>query len=393
MPLAGRMSYSLYLWHWPVFVYARYVSGNELPAGWLIACLVVTGILAAVSYRFVELPARRAQWPAPGRHVVAGCLAATLAAGLAGFIIDRGQGFSSRLAGDVRNAYDEAFATLKYPEPCDRPTALVGLPVCGTATGDRVPDVLVWGDSHSWAIAPSVVPLARERGLAYSRFQCLPVLGAYRSDQAASLEDYACAGFNQRMLEYIREAGVRRVLLVAAWSRLVEPRELRMEGAGQHDQFIAAPGRAGNPVEQARGVFAELVPATIAKLTAAGAEVWILKQVPQYKGWIANELAKSLSTGIPVATLARPLSEHQDRNKLVDHVFGAVAAANPNVHVIDPASVFCSEQTCRASDGRTALYFDFHHLSIAGAERLTPLIDPVFARPSSLPAAARLREP
>jgi peptidoglycan/LPS O-acetylase OafA/YrhL len=59
----GRISYSLYLWHWPVHVYATHQwSGLQRPL--LVACeIAATLLLAAASFRFVETPARRVRRP------------------------------------------------------------------------------------------------------------------------------------------------------------------------------------------------------------------------------------------------------------------------------------------------------------------------------------------
>ena len=60
----GRISYSLYLWHWPVLVLTGLALGEVLPVPLALGLLVGTYAVAAGSYRFVEQPYRR-----PGRGV------------------------------------------------------------------------------------------------------------------------------------------------------------------------------------------------------------------------------------------------------------------------------------------------------------------------------------
>jgi hypothetical protein len=58
----GRISYSLYLWHWPVLAIARYL-GYDLTGTTLLVCLTLTVLLSLISYYAVEQPNRRYRWP------------------------------------------------------------------------------------------------------------------------------------------------------------------------------------------------------------------------------------------------------------------------------------------------------------------------------------------
>lgn len=76
----GGLSYSLYLWHWPVLAFMRYyLSHDELPGVWLFSFVVITYLLSWMSFRWVEEPARRGRgmW---GRALGAGlsCLSPRL---------------------------------------------------------------------------------------------------------------------------------------------------------------------------------------------------------------------------------------------------------------------------------------------------------------------------
>ncbi|MGC0878848.1 acyltransferase family protein [Pantoea agglomerans] len=57
----GRISYSLYLWHWPVLAITRYL-GYNLAGSALLLCLILTVLLSLISYYLVEQPCRRLRW-------------------------------------------------------------------------------------------------------------------------------------------------------------------------------------------------------------------------------------------------------------------------------------------------------------------------------------------
>lgn len=65
----GRISYSAYLWHWPVFVFAAALFGKDSPV-YLWGAIPVSLLLAAASFHFVESPVRRSNFlePRKKRH-------------------------------------------------------------------------------------------------------------------------------------------------------------------------------------------------------------------------------------------------------------------------------------------------------------------------------------
>lgn len=62
MTIMGRLSYSWYLWHYPVLILAPYVVGHPLSVWANVGLVAASGVLAVVTYRFVEIPGRRARW-------------------------------------------------------------------------------------------------------------------------------------------------------------------------------------------------------------------------------------------------------------------------------------------------------------------------------------------
>ncbi|MCU0265340.1 MAG: acyltransferase [Actinomycetia bacterium] len=74
----GRVSYSLYLWHWPVLVLAAAHVGGQLSPKRALACVAAAFVLAWASYRFVEQPPQRARLLASTRNALLFGLAAIL---------------------------------------------------------------------------------------------------------------------------------------------------------------------------------------------------------------------------------------------------------------------------------------------------------------------------
>jgi len=171
----GRLSYSLYLWHWPVFVLFRWTVGTGSFATRVVA-LAIAVILAVLSWRFVETPVRRApRLKTMPRVAVVGCGVVSLCAGmlLSGWV-DRNQSTLS-VSAVSRDADDW------YPSGKETTTNAAGCSV--TPVRERVgdgfrivfqrvsctaavtaPDVFVIGDSHAIAYGTMFKAYALETG-------------------------------------------------------------------------------------------------------------------------------------------------------------------------------------------------------------------------------------
>src|SRR6185437_3847959 len=96
MQYVGKISYSLYLWHWPVIVLFRAYNNGERPDNFEVLGLVVLSFaLAHISWRFIEQPFRRR---AGGQATTVACgIGAAALVCLSAFFVVRNDGFRNRL--------------------------------------------------------------------------------------------------------------------------------------------------------------------------------------------------------------------------------------------------------------------------------------------------------
>lgn len=146
----GRLSYSLYLVHWPVYVYLTQWR-DELSAAWSIAGAVISVAAAVLMYRYVEQPFRlqtgRTARIMPGRFFVTfGSVTASAVA--VAIAISMGGGwpwrFGHDLAAIARDAAAEKNERFRlYQEQCLRPDSIrCDAPAAGA-------NVFILGDSHA----------------------------------------------------------------------------------------------------------------------------------------------------------------------------------------------------------------------------------------------------
>ncbi|CAN7447629.1 acyltransferase [Variovorax paradoxus] len=147
----GLISYPLYLWHWPLLVYARIVEEGE-PAAWIRACLVLASVaLAWFTYRFVERFTRARAQAGMLRSLVAGSTAIAVAGLLAL------GGMPPRNGSDLLRKVTDATVDDNYYAGFEQ-QKIGAYPVKRVGSGPRT--VLLIGDSHILQYAPRALALA-----------------------------------------------------------------------------------------------------------------------------------------------------------------------------------------------------------------------------------------
>lgn len=158
----GRISYPLYLWHWPVLVLPIALLSRDLNLWERLAALLVTVILADLTTRFVEEPFRLKSYP-PRRIVLTTIIAMAMAL-LVGFGISKSTTSSILVDGkQVTLASIESRPT-PYDDGCHLNYRESVSPLCEFGELDNAKTVVLYGDSHAVQWFPALEKLAREKG-------------------------------------------------------------------------------------------------------------------------------------------------------------------------------------------------------------------------------------
>lgn len=200
----GLISYSLYLWHWPLFVFARYINSTPiLSSGWNLAVISFSFALAYMSWRLVETPFRKRTWVPSRRKMLATAGAGLLVIGTAGFSVDRTDGIPGRLPDSVLTYLVEDTQRTPNQQACDFNSAdAESVELCRFGNTSLDPAVVSWGDSHAEALLPMFEGIAEADDvlvLHASNAACPPLFGV----EAAGLS--GCADFNERMFQELQK--------------------------------------------------------------------------------------------------------------------------------------------------------------------------------------------
>ncbi len=371
----GDISYSLYLWHWPLIVLAPYAVDRELTGWENLPLLLVALVLSGLTYVYVENPARRGRLlrTAP-RSLLVGAVAIAVVAG-GTVVLDRTATDRVRAAAaaSAERAAEpgSCFGAEALKDGCADPFAAVdpavGLaaaedepsplrpPACTNSTGnfsertctygspaaDRT--LVLWGDSHAAAWADAFDLAGRELGwkvVLVSRQACPASLVSPPGTQYHAVGEGQRAGCAQRNAWVVRTWLPRADAVVLAGYTTVYD----FAGSDPAAGFVAA-------ARAVRKAGAGLLWLADLPLTGTATERRDIPECLERDGQCTNPVGRALATSA---------------------VLDAVRAAVPDLAVLDARSRFCDQARCYGAVGGVAVYFDASHLTRSYARSLGP---------------------
>jgi peptidoglycan/LPS O-acetylase OafA/YrhL len=351
----GLISYSAYLWHQPLFVFARLRHVHEVPALTMAGLIALTLLLATLTWRFVETPFRDRARVSTRRLVwtVAPASLALLAVGLG---IQQVAHTSPPPTLPFRNptlaTVERRFAPNTGLSPaCDQGGAYEPKPQCQTGPA---PTLMVWGDSYAMHLVDGIEAANPGRALVQAtRSACGPVLGlsqlSRKLDEAFAAR---CFAFNQAVLAYLAtQPQIADVVLASPFSVYLDPASR-----------LATPD-GSRPPDAA--FVAERLIATVRAIEALGKRVTIVAPPPASGENIGECLEKATLLDVPVATCDFSVAAEQAHNANATALLRAVEAKGITVAWL--TDQLCRQDVCPASEGGVYLYRDAGHLSFEGS--------------------------
>ena len=364
----GLISYSLYLWHWPIFVFVGEIVHDGLTPMETATCIAASFALAALSWRYIEQPFRGKASPIGRKPLFVMAGAAIAASATLGFALSAAKGLPQR--------YDPA--TRKIVQAMDDREPLRGRcfnlspshvrsgGLCKFGAKSAPATFILWGDSHADAMVPAVMKAARAQGKAGylgAHGHCAPLVGV-------TFPDKECRPFNDAIAEAAMRPEIKTVLLDAKWASPAGESGLGKERTGWNtdDESQIAPGQG-----ETRAVFARALARTVKMLRDAGKKVIVIGPTPEFVKSVPNELAKMRVWG-GQWQVAPTRVAYMAREAYAYSVFEDVAKRyGAKLVLLDRR--LCPGVRCTTLEEGRPLFRDNSHLSAFGSQQLAPLFD------------------
>jgi hypothetical protein len=377
----GLISYSLYLWHWPLIVFGRYYLDRDFQPLEAAGLVVLSFAAAVVSYRFVERPFRRSEWvprgtaPMPRR----GLRRPAAAFGLAMLLMCGSLGVGMGLNGWSWRLPESAVIVDQlsgqfdpFREPCHGvEKALLEKSECtiGVVREDRSFDVAVIGDSHAEVLIAAFDKLLKPRGLSGRQVTtngCVPLFDV-RVISGRGVE--RCRDFAETVSTFLeRHDQLEFVVLSARWALYSETRWLEGESAAR--RFLVDAQDQSLTLENSRRALSEGLERTVELLTARGLRVLLIAQVPPLSSRRARCVAWARWHGEDESSCHEPAAAARARTAFGDALIARIAAGNDRVEAFFPGNILCDAVRCTPVLDGIYLFRDEDHLNPAGAELL-----------------------
>lgn len=334
--LIGLISYPLYLWHWPLLSFLRIVQGEAPPAAHRAGAVLITFMLAWMTYRWMELPVRTGNIRKKAIALAAG-MAATGAVGAAIYFSD---GVPSRklslsvLEGDIGHVEFHKYPLERFHRCTPERIAAEALKYdgyvrCLQSRNDREVDMAIVGDSHAEHLFIGLAELLPDRNIAFYIKGSAPFAG---NEEFAHIYEHVLAS-----------KSIRKVILTMYWT---ERMAQVPPGSSPEREILAAAER----------------------LMKSGKQVFLTDDIPAFP-FSPHRCA-----------VRRPLAAVQpctvDKVRAVEaynsyaSVLRAVIAEDPRIRMLETWRHFCNDRECSMVRQGSVLYRDSNHLNILGSQYL-----------------------
>jgi hypothetical protein len=342
----GLLSYSLYLWHWPIWVAMEWMF-NHVSGLQVIAYFILTFVVAYLSYRIVEKPLRNASFYKPRvNKLVLPSLVLSVVASISIFMI-----YSNKQILPISQtslaSYQAALKKEPHRDKCTDTKRLNGnFSICHLKdSAAPTYTILLWGDSHASAFMSAFVEFSDQYSIyAINTSGCPSLINTKRRGS----QD--CHLHNEFVQKHLLESYKHYDMVVnaSAWDNYIEFNLLETETSQTEEMRIA-------------------LQKTIAFYNDNDINFAFIPQIPKHKPNVPLDFFKEQ---IGIVQNTATISKDMYEAKLTR--FKEMIA--PSENFVSFENIFCIDD-CLSSINDTILYQDQHHLSVAGGKVISPYLE------------------
>ena len=369
--LVGLISYSLYLWHQPIFAFVRIKSAHEPSSEMMVSATLLTIFFSVLTYKFVEKPFRTKSFVTRMKVFFFS------GAGLSFFFVfgiacHLFEGFQSRFENDSA-ILTMTHSPYRYQCHSSSDSVLTFDSACQLA-GMNKPEWAVLGDSHgvelSFALS-EIVGASKVHQLTFSA--CPPAL---RFESRVK----GCSNFIESALQHILQSdSITKVILAFRHFSYVTPVEHKYKITPEEVAEFR-PDNIFTNVEltasQTKNLYWHSFSSIVDKLSKGGKEVYILGPVPEPYTHVKKILNPGLVNQYSDVNekIAVERSHFEIQSIEIESELRKVSEKY-NAFLIMSKDALCDDKNCYATKEKKSMFFDDNHLSIFGSRVVIKLLE------------------
>ena len=358
----GLISYSLYLWHQPIFAFLRILQLGEPSASMFFYAIVTTLIVSIASYLYIEKPARHTK-VITHRQVFGLSFAALSIVVLTGFIGHYYQGFEARYS---TPSYASSIQSSPFRETCHTSGEDFLSPSSACTLNNFPATWATLGDSHTVEVAHALADhlKPKEQGVKQLSFsRCAPAL-------TFEVEVPGCKNWiNQAVAMLEKDKAIKNVLVGFRYTAFLFGEQMKTypELPNETPPIV---NNIGMSKTQLRDAYWHGLSELIFRLRKSGKTVYLLYPIPELPEHIEKVVSPySVFSDNPRFNLSQTTSANYyfERNDFILKKLNSLRYGH-SLRAVHPFEVLCDSRGCPAISSGRSLYFDDDHLSNFGAD-------------------------
>jgi SGNH domain (fused to AT3 domains)/Acyltransferase family len=346
----GVISYSLYLWHWPIIVFGKYLAAGELSSSDTAIIILLSLLMAFISFEFIESPFRGKDSPITRSQIFSFGLAASALSAALGFTIYLSQGFPERfddstrqlISTNVERKSDYQFVCSNWKTDIK---SIADLSLCNVG-GESAKKIMFWGDSHVQQLYPLIREIydsggLREHGVVFTIAPgCPPTEHMNRSEPG-----YHCDSFGHFAMLRSEEQDIDTVFIGFSPPHTLCP-SVDSKCVGKISD------------KEMRQRFVQQLSEYIQNLKMRGKRVILSLPFPAFdKSPPDLQIRNALLRKFRIVGVARDIVPADVTNQLVS------LAERSGAEIFDPRKSLCRERDCITEVDGVSIYKDDNHLA------------------------------
>ncbi len=370
----GAISYSLYLWHWPILVLTRYLFLGDLPINVVVVCLFSTFFISFISWKYIEQPFRQ-QSRMSIRAAYTFAFISLLSMFAGGIFTRILHGIPQRLPDEVVKIANIGLDINPMRKQCDSiaVSKIDANDVCIIGNQNSPIKFALIGDSFADSLSPGVDEQAKQFGQAgyvLTRGGCVPLLGSNQENSKHECRDFLDAAV--RLIN--RTDSIESVILIGRWTTFAEGTRFGVNNTSE--LFVTDDQSTEQGYAENKHVFERSLVRTLEAFNSR--KIYLVAYIPEQPKNIPQTMGIKKLLGSTDYGIGLDKEIFNSRQSFVRETITRLGN-NYKFHVIDIGKELCNSVICIGEDNGIPLYVDDNHLSKSEAINLSYVFKPVFS--------------